>query len=72
MAWQKARCSAREGGAMEEQRERLRLTRLEQKPEEEYITVRMPKSSYQAFYCMENYPMIGRLERDETAMARAE
>lgn len=50
----------------------LRLKRLEQEPEEEYVTVTMPKSSYRAFYCMADYPMIGRLERDEQAMGRAE
>lgn len=50
----------------------LQLKRLEQEPEEEYVTVTMPKSSYRAFYCMADYPMIGRLERDEAAMGRAE
>lgn len=50
----------------------LRLKRLEQEPEEKYVTVTMPESSYRAFYCMANYPMIGRLERDEVAMGRAE
>ena len=50
----------------------LQLKRLEQEPEEEYVTVTMPKSSYRAFYCMADYPMIGRLERDEQAMGRAE
>ena len=50
----------------------LQLKRLEQKPEEKYVTVTMPESSYRAFYCMANYPMIGRLERDEVAMRRAE
>lgn len=50
----------------------LQLKRLEQEPEEEYVTVTMPKSSYRAFYCMADYPVIGRLERDEQAMGRAE
>lgn len=50
----------------------LRLKRLEQEPAEEYVTVTMPKSSYRAFYCMADYPVIGRLERDEQAMGRAE
>ena len=50
----------------------LQLKRLEQEPEEKYVTVTMPESSYRAFYCMANYPMIGRLERDEVAMRRAE
>ena len=50
----------------------LQLERLGQKPEEKYVTVTMPESSYRAFYCMANYPMIGRLERDEVAMGRAE
>lgn len=50
----------------------LQLKRLEQEPAEEYVTVTMPKSSYRAFYCMADYPMIGRLERDEQAMGRAE
>lgn len=48
----------------------LRLKRLEQEPAEEYVTVTMPKSSYRAFYCMADYPVIGRLERDEQAMGR--
>ena len=50
----------------------LRLKRLERRPEEKYITVTMPESSYRAFHCMADYPMIGRLERDEQAMGRAE
>ena len=50
----------------------LQLKRLEQEPAEEYVTVTMPKSSYRAFYCMADYPVIGRLERDEQAMGRAE
>ena len=42
------------------------------KPEEEYVTVTLPKSSYEAFHCMLDYPITGWHERDEMAMGRAE
>ena len=50
----------------------LKLKKLEQKPEEKYVTVTMPESSYRAFNCMIDYPITGWHERDETAMGRAE
>lgn len=58
---------------MEEKKtELLKLQQLEQKPEEKYVTVTMPESSYRAFNCMIDYPITGWHERDETAMGRAE
>ena len=50
----------------------LKLKKLEQEPEEKYVTVTMPESSYRAFNCMIDYPITGWHERDETAMGRAE
>ncbi len=50
----------------------LQLTELKNQPEEKYVTVTMPESSYRAFHCMLDYPITGWHERDETAMARAE
>ena len=43
----------------------LKLKKLEQKPEEKYVTVTMPESSYRAFNCMIDYPITGWHERDE-------
>lgn len=54
------------------EKEILKLEKVTVKPEEEMITVTMPLSSYKAFNCMIDYPIVGWHERDETAMARAD
>ena len=51
--------------------EKLELKKICGEPKEEYVTVTLQKSRYDDLFCMENHPILGYVERDETAMGRA-
>ncbi len=52
--------------------EKLVLKQQTERQEERYVTIRLPESTYQAFHCMEDYPVVGPVDKDIASMARRE
>ncbi|MBQ9942253.1 MAG: hypothetical protein IJP03_04505, partial [Christensenellaceae bacterium] len=50
----------------------LNLKPIQEAPEQELVTVTLPKSEYEALFCMQNHPYMGPVAKDVYAMGRAE